>query len=393
MAFLRNDAINRVNLHSGIHALAHGAGGIFFLVFLLRSGVPIPAALIAQAAIVAVRFALRPLLLPFAKRWGLKPPLVAGTLGLSVQYPVLAEVDGVGGLLVLLVAVTSVAELVYHTSYNAYFAALGDVEHRGQQIGAREAMMMVASIVAPLLGSWALIAVGPRWMFAGVALVQTLALVPLIGTPNVPAKREAPGALRAARLAAVIIAADGWFDACFILVWQIALFVSLGESIAAYGGAMALAGLVGAACGLLLGRHIDAGFGRRAVLVAYGVGAAVLLLRAASLEHPWLAVTAHALGGLFWPLLGPTLGVVIYNLAKASPCPFRFSMATEGGWDAGCFSACLIAATLVAADVSLVAPILLALPALAAKALLLWRHYPRTVAATATARRAHDEDR
>jgi hypothetical protein len=150
---------------------------------------------------------------------------------------------------------------------------------------------------------------------------------------------------------------------------------------------MALAGLVGAACGLLLGRHIDAGFGRRAVVVAYGVGAAVLLLRAASLEHPWLAVTAHALGGLFWPLLGPTLGVVIYNLAKASPCPFRFSMATEGGWDAGCFSACLIAATLIAADVSPAAPILLALPALAAKALLLWRHYPRTVAATGGRRR------
>jgi hypothetical protein len=377
MAFLRNDAINRVNLHSGIHALAHGAGGIFFLVYLLRSGVPIPAALVAQAAIVAMRFALRPLILPFARRWGLKPPLVAGTLGLAVQYPVLAEVDGVGGLLVLLVAVTSLAEVVYYTSYNAYFAALGDVELRGHQIGAREAMMTAANLVAPLLGTWALIAVGPRWMFAGVALVQALALVPLIGTPNLPVKRAAPGAVRAARLAVGIIAADGWFDACFILVWQIALFVSLGESIAAYGGAMALAGVVGAACGLLLGRHIDAGFGRRAVVVAYGVGGAILLLRAASLEHPWLAVTAHALGGLFWPLLGPTLGVVVYNVSKVSPCPFRFSMATEGGWDAGCFTACLIAAMLVAADVSLAVPILLALPALAAQALLLWRHYPR----------------
>jgi len=378
MAFLRNDAIHRVNLHSSLFALAKGAGGIFFLVFLLHAGVSIPAALIAQAAIVAVRFALRPLILPFAKRSGLKPPLVAGTLGLALQYPLLAQVDGVGAPLVWLVAITSVAEVVYHTSYNAYFAALGDVEHRGRQIGAREAMMTAAGVVAPLLGSWALMAVGPRWTFAGVALVQMLAVVPLIGTPNVPARREAPGALRAARLAAAINAADGWFDACFVLVWQIALFVSLRESIAAYGGAMALAGLVGAACGLLLGRHIDAGFGRRAVVVVYGVGAAILLLRVASVERPWLAVTAHALGGLFFPLLGPTLGVVIYNLAKASPCPFRFSMATEGGWDAGCFCACLVAATLVHAHVSLAAPILLAAPALAAKAFLLWRHYPRT---------------
>ena len=385
MAFLRNDAINRVNLHSGISALAHGAGGIFFLVYLLRAGVSIPAALIAQAAIVAVRFALRPLILPFATRFGLKPPLVAGTLGLAVQYPVLAEVDGIGGRLLLLVAVTSLAELVYYTSYHAYFAALGDVEHRGQQLGVREAMVTAAGVVAPLLGSLALIAAGPRWTFAGVALVQALALVPLIGTPNVPAKREAPGAVRAARLAALIIAADGYFDACFILIWQIALFVSLGESIAAYGGAMALAGLVGAAGGLLLGRRIDAGFGRRAVALAYGVGAAILLLRAGSLDHPWLAIGANALGGLFWPLIGPTLGVVIYNLAKASPCPLRFSIATEGGWDAGCFCACLVAAALVAADVSLAAPILLALPALGASALLLWRYYPRSKSAFASA--------
>jgi hypothetical protein len=52
-------------------------------------------------------------------------------------------------------------------------------------------------------------------------------------------------------------------------------------------------------------------------------------------------------------------------------------MATEGAWDAGCFCACLIAAALVAADVALATPILLALPALAAQALVLWRHYPR----------------
>jgi hypothetical protein len=68
MAFLRNDAINRVNLHYGIQVLAQSAGGIFFLVFLLRAGVSIPVALIAQAAILAGRFFLRPAILPLAKR-------------------------------------------------------------------------------------------------------------------------------------------------------------------------------------------------------------------------------------------------------------------------------------------------------------------------------------
>jgi DHA1 family inner membrane transport protein len=378
MAFLRNDAINRVNLHSGIHALAQGAGAIFFMVFLVRAGVPIAVALGAQAAIVAVRFVLRPLVLPIAKRTGLKPLLIAGTLGLALQYPVLAEVSGIDSVLVVLVVVTSLSELVYYVSYNAYFAALGDAEHRGHQIGAREALMTVAGIVAPLLGTWALVTAGPRIMFAGVALVQALAVLPILGVPNVPVKHKAPGVYRSAGIAVAIIAADGWFDACFILVWQIALFVSLGANFAAYGGAMVFAGLVGAASGLLLGRHIDAGHGRRAVLIAYGTGAAIVLVRAGSLDLPWLAIIANGIGGFFWPLLSPTLGVVTYNLAKASPCPLRFNIAMEGGWDVGCFAACVVAVLLVSLDVSLAVPILLALPAVAVMALLLWRHYPVT---------------
>ena len=53
MAFFRNDAVNRVYLHSGVHALAQAGGGVFFLVFLLRAGISIPVALLAQAAIMA----------------------------------------------------------------------------------------------------------------------------------------------------------------------------------------------------------------------------------------------------------------------------------------------------------------------------------------------------
>ncbi|SDB56026.1 hypothetical protein [Bauldia litoralis] len=170
MAFLRNDAINRVNLHSGIQALAQGAGAIFFLVFLLRAGVSVPVALLAQAAIVTGRFLLRPAMLPIARRWGLKPMLIVGTLGIALQYPLLARVDGIGIALVVLVVVASVGEVFYFLAYNAYFAVLGDVEHRGHQIGAREALVSVVGIVAPLAGGWALATVGPGWTFAAVGL-------------------------------------------------------------------------------------------------------------------------------------------------------------------------------------------------------------------------------
>ncbi|MDW6021438.1 MFS transporter [Mesorhizobium sp. BAC0120] len=375
MAFLGNGAINRVNLHSGIQALAQGAGGIFFMVFLLHAGVSAPAALLAQAAIVAGRFVLRPLLLPLATRWGLRPLLITGTLGIALQYPLLAEVQGIDGALFALCIVSAIGDIFYWPSYHAYFAAIGDAEHRGHQISAREALVAVVGIVAPLLGAWALVTLGPRWMFAGVGLVQAAAAIPLLGVADVTVKRLAPGALRAASLGTILMAIDGWFDGCFIFVWQIALFVSLGESMTAYGGAMALAGLVGAACSLLLGRHIDAGHGRRAVAIAGLAAALLVLLRAASLHLPWLAVTANALGALMFPLLIPALGTATYNMAKSSPCPFRFQMVTEGGWDVGCFGACLIAAALSASGVPLAIGILLGLPGIALGMALLWRHY------------------
>ena len=50
MAFLANDAVNRVNLHSGIQALAQNGGGVFLMVFLLRAHVSMPAAFLAFAA-------------------------------------------------------------------------------------------------------------------------------------------------------------------------------------------------------------------------------------------------------------------------------------------------------------------------------------------------------
>jgi hypothetical protein len=355
--------------------LAQGAGGIFFLVFLLDAGISVPAALVAQAAILAGRFVLRPAILPLAKRCGLKPILIFGTVATAVQYPLLPEVDGVGVVLLVLCIVTSVGEVCYWLSYHTYFAAVGDVEHRGHQVGLREAMVAVAGVIAPILSAWALLTAGPRLTFAGVGLIQAIAAVPLLGVPNVTIKQEAPGAVRAARQGVFLVAVDGWIDSSYFFVWPIVLFVSLSESIPAYGGAMALAGLVGAACGLFLGRHIDTGHGRRAVVIACTVATIVVLLRAASVGSPWLAVSANALGALVLPLLLPALGTATYNLAKASPCPFRFHVATEGGWDVGCFAGCLIAGTISASGAPLSLAILLALPGIAAATGLLLYYY------------------
>jgi DHA1 family inner membrane transport protein len=380
MAFLSNDAVNRVIVHSGVKALAESAGGVFFFVYLLKAGLSVEAALLSQTAIFTLRFALRPALLPLAVRFGVLPLYIAGTFLMALQYPLLALVHGVGPALAVTCAAAGVGELVYYLAGNAYWAMVGDIEHRGQQTAARESLVAVVGIVGPLAGGAALTRFGPGPVFAAVGLVQALAALPLIGLPNVAVAAKAPGAFRAARAGFILIATDGWFDVCYIHVWQIALFLALAESFESYGGAMALAGLAAAVAGLFLGRHIDAGGGRRAVTVTYGLAATAVVLRAASLGSPWLAVAANALGAMLWPLLGPTIGACSHNLAKASPCAFRFHMGTEGGWDVGAVAASLTAALLVRLGAPLTVPLLMALLGVAGSVAFLRRYYAGRIA-------------
>lgn len=385
MAFFSNDAINRVNLHSGVQALAQGAGGAFVFVFLLKAGVPTPLVLCTISAMTAGRFLLRPGVLMVAYRIGLRRTLMLGTVLEGMIFPILPHVHGPGVLLGAFIAVSSVGSVLYWTSYHAYFAALGDAESRGGQIGAREALTAVVNIVAPGLGAWALVTAGPTAAFWFAGVVQVTAALPLVRAPEVPIPREAPGGFRAAALGATLMATDGWFAACFFYVWQIALFVTLGEAFAGYGGAMVLAGLVGAVGSLALGRVIDLGHARRSVFLAYGACAVVVVARAAGVFHPWLAVAANALGAVAASLQAPAMMTRVYNLAKRSPCPLRFHMATEGGWDLGCSSGCLVAAGLVWGGLPLWTPILLGLPGAATGGALLLRSYG-AVAESARAR-------
>jgi len=376
MSFQTTDAIRRVHIHYGLQALAQGAGGIFILAFLLKAGVSVPMALLFQAALIAGRLILRPAILPLAKRWGVKPLLMAGTLITAAAFPLLSFVDGPGPMLFVLCAVSSVGYLLYWLNYHAYFAALGTSDVRGSEVGRREAMVAMVGIVAPLLGAWGLTDLGPKPTFLMVGLIQASAILPLIGSPNVAVPATVPIG-RPAWMALGLMAGDGLFASAYHFVWLIALFVTLGENFAAFGGAAAAAAVVGAVSGLVLGKHIDMGHGRRSAFIAYGAAAVVVALRAAGVGVPWLAVIANALGALLVTLVTPALMTPVYNLAKASPCVLRFHSATEGAWDVGCVAGLLAAAAMTAAGLPLSAPILLALLAAAGLVSLLARYYGR----------------
>jgi MFS family permease len=375
MAFFGNDAVNRVNIHYAIQALAQGAGGTLVFAFLLHAGVSIPMTFVWFAGMLAGRFVLRPLILPIGKRWGLRPLVIAGVLLNAVQFPTYAAVHGLGWPLLLNGVLGAVASTLYWPSYHAYFASIGDAEHRGHQVGIREAVSAVIGIAAPLVGAWLILAAGPVWMFGAVAAVEALSALPLLAAPNVMPPREAPGAWRAAREGVTLFLLDGWQAACIYYVWQVALFVSLGASIGAFGGAMAFAALVQAMLTAFFGRHIDRGGGRRTAGLACVVTMALSLTQAAAFGHLWLAVAANALGAVATALITPAISTPLYNLSQASPCAFRYNIATEGAWDIGVGAAVLAAAAVSALGGSLSFMLLTALPAIGGVFWMLWRYY------------------
>jgi DHA1 family inner membrane transport protein len=301
--------------------------------------------------------------------------VAAGTLMSAVQYPLLAEVHGVGPALYWLIVVSAISDTVYWPTYHAYFAALGDDEHRGQQIGAREAIAAIVGVVSPLVTGWLLVAFGPRVAFGTTALVLLLAALPFLRTPDVKVVPQSIGSLRAALPGALLFAADGWIAASYVFVWQIALFLSLGESLLGFGGALAVAALVGAVGGLLLGRHIDRGHGKRAVWYAFGPLAVIVVLRALAVGNALFAVVANALGSLTSCLYTPTLMTAMYTQGKHAPCTLRFHVVAEGGWDIGGASGLLVAALLSTLGAPLWVGILPALLGIAGMAAMLRRYY------------------
>ncbi|HEX7776821.1 MAG TPA: MFS transporter [Parvibaculum sp.] len=376
MAFFRNTTINLLNLHYWIKAVAMTGGGAFFGIYLLKSGVTIPGVLTSVALILLGRFFIRPLIVRIAVRYGLRAMIVGGTLFGALQYPLLAEVHGVGWFLAAVIVVSSIGDTVYWTTYHAYFAALGDDEHRGQQIGVREAVVAVIGVVSPLLAGWMLIAFGPRTAFGVTMVVAMLSALPVFRIRDVKVAPHVPGAFRAALPGVALFTADGWIAAGYVFVWQIALFTSLDRNFMAYGGALALAALFGAAGSLTLGRHIDAGHGKRAVFLAFGTFAVIVVLRAIATGNATVAVLANALGSLGACLYVPTLMTAVYTQAKRAPCPLRFHVATEAGWDIGGATGLLCAALLSALGAPLWVGILMSLAGVAANTVMLRRYYP-----------------
>jgi MFS family permease len=338
-----------LTLHYAFYQLSVAMAAGFVGAYLLQLGFSLSEALVAYAALLTIRCALRFVGLGVVRRLGYRGAIVSGAILGATQFIPLLYADQVVWLVVWLTAV-ALSEALYWPVYHAAVAVTGVGGARGRELGIRTAVGALVGVLGPLAGGVLLQHFGPAFDFAIAAALMAVSAVPLVAMGEIPAgavprARESMRGMDGAAMMA--FAADGWMASGLALAWPMALFVSLGSHYESFGLANAAAGLAGAVTGLLGGRAIDRGGRQRSLVIVCWALALGFALRASATWSPVAATIANATGAAVMGVYVPVLMSVIYDRAQQSGAAYRFHFAAEAGWDAGAASGCLIAAALV----------------------------------------------
>lgn len=378
MAYFTNSNISRLALHSTALALAFAMSTGFSAAFLLRAGLSPAQIFLSFAAILALRFAARPMVLFAAPVFGLRRTFIFGAFVTAVSCPALAFVDGVGVGLLAYIVLTSIGHVFYFTCYHVFFTAHSDGGRCGTQVGAFQVFGTLATIAGPAAGGFLLAMRGPPLTFAVAFFIALVGILPLLRIADLPlARKSPPQAYSAATTGAKLFFADGWIQMSLTSAWSLVLFEALHDRYDFFGGTLSVATLAGAVGGLWLGRHIDSGRARHAVWINAAILMFVVAARVATFGNAAAAVAVAIATAAVAGIYIPSWLTAVYNEAKLAPCAFRFQFAAEGGWDAGGTAAALIAATACGLGLPVDAAMLLALPMVFAQALVLERTYAR----------------
>lgn len=361
MGFFKNRVFNYIYAHGALQSFAGYGGEAFAFVYLLKAGISAPIVLLSIGCLFGSRLVFRKIVLPFAKRFGLRNALVFGILLEATTYPILSQINAVDWKLVAYLTLWAISSSFYWTTYHAFVSLIGDNEHRGKQASGVEFIGMLMGIIAPIVTGTLLTYFSSIVAFGVVAIVMACSAIPLMFTPNIQTQKDAVVPREALNKAIKFMFADGLRAGSFHFTWLIALFITLGSSFAGFGGALSVAGAVGALIGLFTGKMVDLGNGRRALQIAFIALTLAVLARSFGYSMVWSAVLANAFAVVIWPIYSTASGARIYNLARQSPCPLRYHIVAEGGWDAGTAVSCFFSATLIYFGFSFFWPLLVAL--------------------------------
>ena len=361
MRFFDNSAINRIYLHSALRGVSEYSGTAFVLVFLLKSGIALPLVFLSLTAIVLMRLLFRQIILPFARRYGIRATLITGLVIGAVAFIPIGFVCDAGPMLTLFLVLTALGDAFYWACFHATSAKLGDAEARGAQVSLVQLVYSVSNIAGPLAGGFLQVTTGPIWAFLFAGVVRILSIWPMLSMPKIVLDHSGQIDRKSKYFAAQVYFFDGFSSAAAGNAFALALFITLGENFQSFGFALAGAAMLGAVMGLGIGRLFDLGHYKWSTAIGMCAAGVYVISAATGYSHPITAVAALALGAMIGPLYASAYNARVYNLSKASGDALRFQIWGEGGWDLGCALGSCLAALLIFEGFSFTWPIAIGL--------------------------------
>ena len=339
MGYLKNKQINLLNLHTGLYRFANSIFYIFGTVYFLKQGIPLHIALLIWSFTFIIRMTIRPFALILQETIGLKKSVILGTLFFPGVFIFLSQINGINIWFFLFPIYFAIADSLYWLPYHAYYAAMGDLEHRGKHIGTREALITVLTSIAPVLNGFLIKNIGFWLVYIIAPIVMISAILPLLFANDC-----SPGEKMTYKKAFKKIDRKGFWlllgDSIAYnanqFLWPIVLFLLFGNFVI-LGGLMSLEMFLVAILFLLLGHFIDNGKGIKIVWSAFILFIIVVLGRSFYVNDIKSILIFEVIAALMLCTYSSSLNTAFYNLAKKSHNTLWFHYFAEFGWDIGAF--------------------------------------------------------
>ena len=360
-----NKNINLLTIHSGIWRFANNIFDVFSAIYLLGLGISFPVVALIMVGSLILRALMRPLSMMLSEKIGLRKALIFGVLVSSGLFLVLAKVHGQDFWLYFYMFYLSLHDITYWLPYHSYYAAAGDEEKRGEQVGPQLGVVTIFRTIAPLAGGLIITHFGFLPLYLSATVIMLFSAVPLFSAGDVT-----PGismgwreALRSIDKRGMVMQIGDGLTYMHEFVWTIVLFYLVGNYVT-FGGLVTFELLSTTILVLFLGYYIDKGKGRRIAVIGLLLTGIAMLARGLwvhTIPQVILVDLVIAFAATFY---SSSFSVGFYNMAKESKNTLWFHFFGELGWDIGAMISLAISALLFSLGVPLRFIILFSLPGL-----------------------------
>jgi MFS family permease len=298
---------------------------------------------------------LRPIAFRIISRIGLRKGAIIGTFLYSGLGLIMSFIHAPDYLFVSFLAYFALCDVFYWFSYHTYFSILSDGHHRGQEVCARETLLVIAGAFAPALGGLLIQYIG--FLSAGViaGLATLTAAYPLFLTPEVKLGKQM--SFKAAFLENGHVGFKLWMGwsilyHMFPFAWAIIIFYLAG-SFSLFGGLLSLEVVFSAMVLTIVGRLIDRH--RQSSILAVSVPLIIItaLFRIYLVDTIYLIIVSDFMMAFAIALYKPILITNFYSYCKTSRNHLWYMLFGEWGWDVGAMLSLSAASLLLAHGTSL----------------------------------------